>query len=1001
MPIESGKLRFAVFIATLFLLTTTLIANAAGPLRVNASGQWFETAGDQKPYFMAGLGGPEGFLYETTQRKQQIVDQLIQNGGNAVYMHTIRAFGGDGGSSEHPFNANDPASGIKPGVFDNWMLHLRQLDAAAITTWIHVLDDTARPWGCSLPLPGHAKTYIRDLVNRFKSLNHLVWLSGEEYLMGACSDAQDKALMQAIAAEIRLHDKVHPVGVHHNSGQQMQFGGDPNINVFAQQTCGSASTRSVDGLHGVAQRGPWVYVMAECHPWHRDLLARNDRDTLRQSAWATTLAGGYFLLYDAYERSTGTAPHDPSVELLRDLRTLTNFMNSTPFNTLNPRDDLATGGTRWVLANPATRKYILFSNQSGATLSVRDLAPGNYALTWLDAKTGQRLVESRSASQVPFTKPPGFGNEVALYLDGNGTGVTPQPSAVQAVNSFTVVNADTGTELVTVTSAAPAFAASSSVSIASTPRINIRANVSNTSSVVFTEGSSSRTESAAPYAFAGDSGGVYTPWTPAVGVYVIKATPFSASGGTGMAGRVATLTLTVTAGSTQPPNPGTAGVSHRYPANSGPAINPHKGWNSGWFSAQPESSVGFQYLAWKDFEPTNGTFDFNKVEEILARAGSKGKHFVLRLYCDWHHSKSESDCPAWMYSQVGVRRLNGDGGAKMTDFNDAKYLDQAVQAIQALAQRYDGDPRVHAFQLGILGNWGEWHTHGFEQNGVDYTISAASQNRILQAYKTYFTKSPLQGRYPWREPMQSAGFIGYHNDFFLPNNGHSKEFDTALAAGGQWRNGPIGGEVPPRSSSEAASEKRALFTGVGQNMIQTGHYTTMKPGSYRVTEADPNYADYLRLHRLMGYNFRIDQAVFADTLSAAQSTLPVRLDARNIGVARLYRPWAAEFALLDAQGRVLARTNATASVNLGEVVPDGTFTLSAPLNRAGVAAGSYRLAVRLIQPGAGVAKPKSWGLDARNAYIQFANDLSVIDGQWAADHSLVGGWSVLGSVQLF
>jgi hypothetical protein len=435
-----------------------------------------------------------------------------------------------------------------------------------------------------------------------------------------------------------------------------------------------------------------------------------------------------------------------------------------------------------------------------------------------------------------------------------------------------------------------------------------------------------------------------------------------------------------------------------YPVTAGPDRNPHKGWNSGWGNTQPESSVGFQYLAWKDFEPQNGTFDRDKVEAILARAGTKGKHFVLRLYCEWVPEDAVSNCPAWLYNEVGVSRLAGDGGKQFTDFNDPKFLDRAEQAIQALAKLYDGDPRVHAFQIGVLGCWGEWHSCGFKQNGVSYTITDASKNRILRAYRTHFTKAPIQGRYPWREPLTSAGFIGFHNDYFIPNNSHSNEFDAALAAGGQWQNGPIGGEAPPRSSSEAASEKAALFsTAVGQTMIETAHYSTMQPGAYRVTSGDAYFADYMRLHRLMGYNFRIDQAVFAQTLGAAQS-LSVRLDARNVGVARLYRPWNAQFALLDAQGRPAVQ--ADAPVDLTTVGPGAAFNLAARLSRSGLAAGSYRLAVRLIQPGAAAAKGQPWGLDARNAYVLFANDLPVVDGQWDASNALVGGWSVLGQVTL-
>jgi hypothetical protein len=284
---------------------------------------------------------------------------------------------------------------------------------------------------------------------------------------------------------------------------------------------------------------------------------------------------------------------------------------------------------------------------------------------------------------------------------------------------------------------------------------------------------------------------------------------------------------------------------------------------------------------------------------------------------------------------------------------------------------------------------------------VSYTITDASKNRILEAYKTHFTKAPVQGRYPWREPLTSAGFIGFHNDYFIPNNSHSNEFDAALAAGGQWQNGPVGGEVPPRSSSEATTEKAALFkTATGQTMIETARYSTMQPGAYRVTAGDAYFADYMRLHRLMGYNFRIDQAVFANAVSATDTGLAVQVDVRNVGVAPLYRPWNAEFALLDEQGRVVSLATADASFNMAKVGPGSAISLSTKLSRSRLAAGSYQLALRLIQPGAESAKVAPWGLDPRNAYILFANDLPVVDGQWGADNALLGGWSVLGLVTL-
>jgi hypothetical protein len=68
-------------------------------------------------------------------------------------------------------------------------------------------------------------------------------------------------------------------------------------------------------------------------------------------------------------------------------------------------------------------------------------------------------------------------------------------------------------------------------------------------SVVFNlSGAQSRTvtESRAPYALFGDNNaGDYYAWTPAVGSYTLKATPFTASGGTGTAGTSLTVSFNV------------------------------------------------------------------------------------------------------------------------------------------------------------------------------------------------------------------------------------------------------------------------------------------------------------------------------------------------------------------------------------------------------------------------------------------------------------------------
>lgn len=427
---------------------------------------------------------------------------------------------------------------------------------------------------------------------------------------------------------------------------------------------------------------------------------------------------------------------------------------------------------------------------------------------------------------------------------------------------------------------------------------------------------------------------------------------------------------------------------HSYTKNDGPDKNPLKGWNSGWWDDRQEASVGFQYIKWKDFEPRNGEFDYGAIEDIIDRPGSENRHVALRLYCDWHGDQQTSrGCPDWIYSQVGVKRIRGDNGRYITDYNDPRYIDQAIQAIQALAQRYDNDPRMHSFQLGILGYWGEWHTYG-----SDYEISEQAQMQILNAYQNAFSKAKLVGRYPWRPILSDANGIGFHNDYFRPNNGHSKEFDESVDAGQKWLNGPIGGEIPPGLSG---NDFDALYlTSQGTEMIEQGRYSTMKPTSV----SGAHLSSHMRLHRLMGYNYQIQRALFAESIFRSDP-LSVNLQVENIGVAPLYYDWQVQFALLNGQNEPVVVSNAD-SVDLTSKMPDEVFDLSATIAPQSVGGGSYKLAVRIIQPGADLQKSDAWKLDARNTYILFSNNLPVVNGNWGSGNKLTGGWSVLGNVQV-
>ena len=115
-------------------------------------------------------------------------------------------------------------------------------------------------------------------------------------------------------------------------------------------------------------------------------------------------------------------------------------------------------------------------------------------------------------------------------------------ASAQTVDSFTVVNADTSADIATFTT---------NGSLANRPpNINVRANVTGATSVVFTDAATSHKEGAAPFAYKGNQGSAYNKWAPSNGIYVINATPYSSNGAAGPR-----LTLTLALGSNPTPTP--------------------------------------------------------------------------------------------------------------------------------------------------------------------------------------------------------------------------------------------------------------------------------------------------------------------------------------------------------------------------------------------------------------------------------------------------------------
>jgi hypothetical protein len=98
------------------------------------------------------------------------------------------------------------------------------------------------------------------------------------------------------------------------------------------------------------------------------------------------------------------------------------FIEQTDFYKMKPRDDLAAGSTKRVLANPGN-SYIAYTDDYSASMGVKGMVRDSYDLTWFDAASGRTIPQSNipvESGDITWPKPDDLDREIALYIKRRG-----------------------------------------------------------------------------------------------------------------------------------------------------------------------------------------------------------------------------------------------------------------------------------------------------------------------------------------------------------------------------------------------------------------------------------------------------------------------------------------------------------------------------------------------------------------------------------------------------
>lgn len=363
------------------------------------------------PFFMCGPGDPEDFLYRGKLKpdgtrdgdQESLIEKVKGTGANCIYLMAVRSHGGDGDKTHNPFVGHDQSKGVNPKVLDHWEQWFAEMDRNGIVVFFFFYDDSACVWKTGDNVGDQERTFIRIIVDRFEHHKNLIWCVAEEY-----QEAFSAKRVSNIAAEIRAADDYdHPIAVHKLNGLDFdEFADDENIDQFAIQY----NEASADVLHEGVVRA-WRDANGRYNLNMSEAKGFSTGKSMRDKCWACAMGGAYVMILDMDIASTPKSD-------LEDCGRLVRFFESTNFNEMEPHDELAFAGTKYVLANPGD-SYIAYAADLAGEIGLKDLEPGAYDLQWFDCATGKEVVQKAvkvAAGNQGWATPEGIGTELAVYI---------------------------------------------------------------------------------------------------------------------------------------------------------------------------------------------------------------------------------------------------------------------------------------------------------------------------------------------------------------------------------------------------------------------------------------------------------------------------------------------------------------------------------------------------------------------------------------------------------
>ncbi len=356
-----------------------------------------------------------------------------------------------------------------------------------------------------------------------------------------------------------------------------------------------------------------------------------------------------------------------------------------------------------------------------------------------------------------------------------------------------------------------------------------------------------------------------------------------------------------------------------------------KGREQGYY---PDCSVVYIRILWKEFEPQEGVYRYEFIEDILQKARDNGQTVMFRIM--QHSTRESDDVPDWLKTKIECPAR--PEGMRVKDCpKDPKFLEYFGRAVRAFGERFDSDPTLAFMDISLPGSWGEGsHVDLFTKEQLA---------KFVDIYTDVFKNTLLIGQtcIPWLvKHSNEKTSMGWRADCIgRPNLTYKRLPSEVEAMGDIWKKGHVSFE----SYWWLGEWKRQGWD--LDKIIETllsWHVSTFNAKSLPIPwEWRDKIDEWISK---MGYHFVIDQVETKTSVKRGEK-LTVKLVIDNVGVAPIYKRLPLYIRLknatfektfetdIDIRKWIEGKYEEKAELNISEEIPTGEYELEVGIGGRG------------------------------------------------------------------